>query len=85
MWLFICDEPDCGEPSRANWIKQWYGHLKNNISYQSIMDGIQIRHKIYYTSQMNINIAVERDKERMRDCKIAWNMDDAHWLFDGGG
>ena len=50
----LYDEPDWESESWVNWSKQWYGHLLNNLNYESIEYRTQIRQKHYYTSQMMI-------------------------------
>lgn len=48
----LYDEPNWESDSWVSWSKQWYGHLLNNLNYESITYNTQIKQKHYYTSQM---------------------------------
>ena len=43
------------EEKYVSWIKSFYGHFKNNLAYNLISSDIQVNHRIYYTSEMNID------------------------------
>ncbi|MCH5342499.1 MAG: hypothetical protein J1E64_00570 [Acetatifactor sp.] len=50
----VFDEPNWESEAWVSWAKQWYGHLLQNISYENIEYGIQVRQASYYTSELNI-------------------------------